>query len=43
MGIDFIQEFADGITAVLFFEFIAKHSEPETRGLVENINQHQPA
>jgi len=42
-GIDFIQEFADDIPAVLLFEFLAEHFEPETHGFVENFNQHQPA
>ena len=41
--IDFIQEFADDITAVPGFDFLAEHSEPETHGFIEDLNQHQPA
>jgi len=43
MGIDFIQEFADDITAAPLFEFLAEHFEPATRGFVEDLKQHQPA
>jgi hypothetical protein len=40
---DLIQKFADDIAAVVLFEFLAEHSEPEAHGFIEYLNQYQPA
>ncbi len=42
MDFDFIQKLSDDITTVRVFEFPAEHSEPETHGLIEDLNENQP-
>ena len=39
MDFDFIQKLSDDITTVRVFEFPAEHSEPETHGLIEDLNE----